>query len=53
MKENLPIIHIIGLPGAGKTSLPKRLSKKLNLPIFGLIQQNLTKKKSIKRLWKN
>lgn len=34
MKEIFPIIHIIGLPGAGKTSLGKRLSKKLNLPVF-------------------
>lgn len=29
-----PILHIIGLPGAGKTTLAKRLSKKLNLPVF-------------------
>jgi len=28
-----PIIHIIGLPGAGKTTLGKKLSKKLGLPI--------------------
>jgi deoxyadenosine/deoxycytidine kinase len=28
------IIHIIGLPGAGKTNLAKKLSKKYNLPIF-------------------
>lgn len=34
MKEIFPIIHIIGLPGAGKTTLGKRLSKKLNLPVF-------------------
>src|SRR3989337_3063941 len=34
MNPLLPIIHIIGLPGAGKTTLGKRLSKKLNLPLF-------------------
>ena len=34
MKKHWPIIHIIGLPGAGKTTLGKRLSKKLGLPVF-------------------
>lgn len=32
----LPIIHIIGLPGAGKTTLARQLSKKLKLPIYGI-----------------
>jgi len=32
----LPIIHIIGLPGAGKTTLARRLSKKLKVPIYGI-----------------
>lgn len=32
--DHLPIIHIIGLPGAGKTTLGKRLSEELNLPIY-------------------
>ncbi len=34
MKISFPIIHIIGLPGAGKTTLGKRLSKKLNIPVY-------------------
>lgn len=35
MKRNyLPIIHIIGLPGSGKTTLGERLSKELNLSIY-------------------
>ena len=34
MKDSFPIIHIVGLPGAGKTTLGKRLSKKLNLPLY-------------------
>ncbi len=35
MRDNhLPIIHIIGLPGAGKTTLAKRLSEELKLPIY-------------------
>lgn len=31
---SFPIIHIIGLPGAGKTTLAEKLSKKYSLPIF-------------------
>lgn len=34
MKYSFPIIHIIGLPGAGKTTLAKKLSKKYRLPIL-------------------
>jgi hypothetical protein len=30
----MPIIHVIGLPGAGKTVLVRRLSKTLKLPVF-------------------
>ena len=30
----LPIIHIIGLPGAGKSTLVKRLSWRLKLPVY-------------------
>lgn len=33
-KRILPIIHIIGLPGAGKTTLARRLSKALKIPIL-------------------
>jgi thymidylate kinase len=32
-KRTLPIIHIIGLPGAGKTTLARRLSKILKVPV--------------------
>lgn len=32
----LPIIHIIGLPGAGKTTLARILSKKFKFPIYGI-----------------
>jgi adenylate kinase family enzyme len=34
MRTRFPIIHIIGLPGAGKTTLAKKLSKKYHLPVF-------------------
>lgn len=34
MKKNLPIIHIIGLSGAGKTTLATKLAKKLRIPIY-------------------
>lgn len=34
MKKSFPIIHIIGLPGVGKTTLGRRLSKKLGIPIY-------------------
>ena len=30
----LPIIHIIGLPGAGKTTLARRLSRVLKVPVI-------------------
>jgi broad-specificity NMP kinase len=30
----LPIIHVIGLPGAGKTVLTQKLSKKLKIPVY-------------------
>lgn len=33
-KPSLPIIHIIGLPGAGKTTLSKKLSSLYRLPVF-------------------
>lgn len=29
-----PVIHIIGLPGAGKTTLAGKLAKKWNLPVY-------------------
>ena len=33
-KQTIPIIHIIGLPGAGKTTLARKLSKTLKVPIL-------------------
>ncbi len=36
MKDFLPIIRIIGLPGAGKSTLAKKLSRKLKIPIYGI-----------------
>ena len=33
-KKIFPIIHIIGLPGAGKTTLARKLSRTLKLPIL-------------------
>ncbi len=34
MTRDLPIIHISGLPGAGKTTLAEKISKELKLPIY-------------------
>ncbi len=33
-KQTIPIIHIIGLPGAGKTTLARKLSKALKVPLL-------------------
>jgi len=35
-KLSFPIIHIIGLPGVGKTTLCNKLSKKYGLPVFNI-----------------
>jgi thymidylate kinase len=35
-KLSFPIIHIIGLPGVGKTTLCNKLSKKYGLPLFNI-----------------
>jgi len=34
LKKSYPIIHIIGLPGSGKTTLANKLSKVLKLPVY-------------------
>ena len=34
MEDFRPIIHIIGLPGAGKTTLSKKLARRLKLPVY-------------------
>jgi len=33
-KTDFPIIRIIGLPGVGKSTLGKSLSRKIGLPVF-------------------
>jgi len=33
-KRIIPIVHIIGLPGAGKTTLAKRLGRTLKVSVF-------------------
>lgn len=34
LKRPLPLIHVIGLPGSGKTTLASALSKKIGLPVL-------------------
>jgi len=34
MSVPIPIIHIIGLPGSGKTTLSRKLSGKLKVPVL-------------------
>ena len=36
MKKFVPIIRIIGLPGAGKSTLANKLAKELKLPVYGI-----------------
>ncbi|ODS31527.1 MAG: Cytidylate kinase [Candidatus Scalindua rubra] len=36
MKKFVPIIRIIGLPGAGKSTLANKLAKDLKLPVYGI-----------------
>lgn len=36
MKGFVPIIRIIGLPGAGKSTLADKLAKELKLPVYGI-----------------
>lgn len=33
-EKSFPVIHIIGLPGAGKTTLAGKLAKKWDLPVY-------------------
>ena len=37
-RRTIPIIHIIGLPGAGKTTLSQRLSKTFKIPVLRIGQ---------------
>ena len=47
MKKVFPIIHIIGLPGAGKTTLGKKLSRTLDLPVYRVGEY----RRSFQSLW--